>query len=246
MLSPFPAFANLDCEPLDPRQQVGNKAIQSIDGAAQTLFKAIKGNAAYKSLTESKVKNLYKDYPNADKIVLNGKLIYMFCTYLNSEKDLESNEKFKQLTDFMQLFIVNTNTKDTAISNNSKKVLPVFEKDDIVTELKRCTLKGKKLKCFISITSLEDKSKFTIYAYTSGKHSRVVLSTGKAIFANKVIFAGQEDKRIIQGNLISSVTFEAILFFDGIILEGKKIPLLEIQYEKFSARLRNININQHG
>lgn len=245
LLFPFSVFAELDCEPLDPRQQVGMKASTSIDGSAQTLFKAIKGNVDYKSLTEKTIRNLYEDYPNADKIVINGKMMYFLCTYLNSAQDLSSDEKFNKLTEFMRLMLVDSEKKDSTKENKKiSEKLPVFEQDDIVTALKSCSLKGKKLKCFLSITSLEDKPKFAVYANYDSRHSKIILPTGKVIFANKVTFFGRENKHYVRGGLISSIAFEAILSFNGVLLEENKVPLLDVRYQNSYARLKNITINR--
>jgi hypothetical protein len=90
----------LDCTPLDPRQQVGDRARTDIEGSAATLFRVGKFQGSYKSETEREVKNLYDKYPNADKLVIRDKLIYFFCTYLDSAKDLDSEAKFQKFMIF--------------------------------------------------------------------------------------------------------------------------------------------------
>jgi hypothetical protein len=90
----------LDCAPLNPHEQVGERARSDIEGSAATLFRIGKFQGSYKSETEREVKNLYDKYPNADKLVIRSKLIYFFCTYLDSAKDLNSEAKFQKFMIF--------------------------------------------------------------------------------------------------------------------------------------------------
>ncbi len=59
LFSPSLVFADLECGPLDPRQQVGEKAVTSIDGSAKALFKAIGGDVDYKKITEKEINNRF-------------------------------------------------------------------------------------------------------------------------------------------------------------------------------------------
>jgi len=236
-------FADLECGPLDPRQQVGEKAVTSINGSAKALFKAIGGDADYKNITEKEIKNLYQSYPNADKLVLNGKLIYTFCTYLKSAKDLDSHEKFSKLTEFMKLLI--SDPVEVAQTGENTKVA-YYEENDIVTEVKSCTLRAKKLKCFLNIISLENDLSLRVYAYYNNRsHSRIILPSGKSVFANKVIFSAHTDERYVTGKMIASIPMEATIFFEKVNdFEGGKLPLLEIQYKDFSAKLKDVAVDK--
>lgn len=241
----FPSIvlANLDCDPLDPRQQVGEKASISINGSAKAVFKAIGGDADYKDVTEREVKNLYHSYPNADKLVLNGKFIYTFCTYLKSATDLDSHEKFSKLMEFMKLII---SEPIEAIQTDKKSVIS-HEKDDLVTELKSCNLRAKKLKCTLKIISLEKDIRLKVYANYSvqGMYSRVILPSGKSIRASEVIFDADSGKKVVAGSMVSSIPMEVVLIFEGIdYIEGNKIALLDVQYNIFSARLKNIVVEK--
>lgn len=100
--STFAEAAGLDCKPLDPRQQVDEGTALDLKGSAQTLFRIGKMEGDLKRETKKEVKNLYDKYPNADKVVLNDKLIYFFCTYLDHADDLSSDQKFQKLLIFMK------------------------------------------------------------------------------------------------------------------------------------------------
>lgn len=244
LFSPSLVFADLECGPLDPRQQVGEKAVISINGSAKALFKAIGGDADYKNITEKEIKNLYQNYPNADKLVLNGKLIYTFCTYLKSAKDLDSHEKFSKLTEFMKLLISDPVAVIQTDKNNNK--VAYYEKNDIVTEVKNCTLRAKRLKCFLNIISLENDLSLQIYAYYNDtSHSRIILPSGKSVLANKVTFSAHTNERYVTGEMIASIPMEATIFFEEVNdFEGGKLPLLEVQYKDFSARLKDVVVNK--
>lgn len=88
-----------DCAPLDPRQQIAEKTTQDIAGAAQTVFKVGRLNGSYTHAVEREVKNLYDKYPEADRIVVKDKLIYLFCTTLKAST-LSSDRKIQELKDF--------------------------------------------------------------------------------------------------------------------------------------------------
>lgn len=98
---PFAEAADLNCAPLDPRQQIDERTSMDIQASAQTLFRIGKGEGSFKRETHNEVKNLYDKYPNADKIVLRDKLIYFLCTYFNSATDLDSEQKFQKFTTFI-------------------------------------------------------------------------------------------------------------------------------------------------
>jgi hypothetical protein len=85
----------LDCVPLDPRQQVEERARSDIEGSAATLFRIGKFQGSYKSETEREVKNLYDKYPNADKLVIRDKLIYFSVLTSIVQKILIRKQSFK-------------------------------------------------------------------------------------------------------------------------------------------------------
>ena len=90
----------LDCVPLDPREQVEERVKHDIEGSAETLFKIGKFSATYKGETETEVWNLYEQYPNADKLIIKSKLIYTFCTILDSAEYLSPERQFEMFTIF--------------------------------------------------------------------------------------------------------------------------------------------------
>jgi hypothetical protein len=90
-----------DCTPLDPRQQVSEKTTKDIAGSAQTVFKVGRVAGDYKGTTEKEVKNLYDKYPEADKIVLKDKLVYLFCTTLK-DSGFSSDERIGELHMFIK------------------------------------------------------------------------------------------------------------------------------------------------
>ena len=90
----------LDCKPLDPRQQLSKSIETDIEGSAKTLFKVGTFQGKFGNEIKEEVKNLYDKYPNADKIVIHSKLIYLFCTLLDESSDIESSKKLDMFNTF--------------------------------------------------------------------------------------------------------------------------------------------------
>ncbi len=89
-----------------------------------------------------------------------------------------------------------------------------YEKNDVVTEVKNCTLRAKNLKCFLNIISLENDISLRVYAYYNNMyHSRIILPSGKSIVANKVTFSAHTDEKYVIGEMVASIPMEATVFF---------------------------------
>src|SRR5262245_16465161 len=89
-----------DCVALNPSTILSNVDVKDVEGSANTILKIgqIKGN--YKEITSKEVKNLYEKYPNADKIVVKDKLIYLFCTILQ-KSNYTTDKKIEEFNKFM-------------------------------------------------------------------------------------------------------------------------------------------------
>ena len=90
----------LDCKPLDPRQQLSKSIETDIEGSAKTLLKVGSFQGKFGNEIKEEVKNLYDKYPSADKIVIQGKLIYLFCTLLDESSDINSSKKLEMFNTF--------------------------------------------------------------------------------------------------------------------------------------------------
>jgi len=85
--------ANLDCTPLDPRQEISKEITADIEGAAKILLKLSHVKGEIEGKFSEKVKSLQDKYPNSDQLIIKKHLLYFYCTYLNSAKDLSSGKK---------------------------------------------------------------------------------------------------------------------------------------------------------
>jgi len=235
-----PAYA-LDCEPLDPRQQVGEKASLSIEGSAKTLFKILKADGSFRQETEQEVKNIYNDYPNADKIVINGKLIYMLCTLLDGAKDLDSNKKFSMFAESMRTIMESPelSSKSSSARENRRSAALVFEENDFVFELQQCKSSGRSIKCILLITNIGLDRILTLHANSFGI-SRIFLPTGDVAIATEVQVGSSKSKGHAQSKLLSNVITKASVTFSKVDYTGSKLSALEIPANDFSVQYRNI------
>ena len=87
--------ADLDCAPLDPRQEISKEIAADVEGSARTLLKVgqVKGKIA--GNFSKKIKTLQDKYPNSDELILKKNLLYFYCTYLNSSDNSQSTRKSK-------------------------------------------------------------------------------------------------------------------------------------------------------
>ncbi len=103
--------ADIDCLPLDPREQVSKETENDIRGAVETLFKIGKIEAEYARRVKEKATLIYKDHPNYDQLVLKSKLIYLFCETLK-KGGLSGEEQQKRLLDFMNALSLGSGLPD--------------------------------------------------------------------------------------------------------------------------------------
>lgn len=127
----------LDCKPLDPRQQLSKSIETDIEGSAKTLFKVGTFQGKFGNEIKEEVNNLYDKYPNADKIVIQSKLIYLFCTLLDESSDIESSKKLDMFNTFYDK--VTQEQKDVSEPSGDR---PFFENDVLRIEVVSLTRMG--------------------------------------------------------------------------------------------------------
>jgi len=231
----------LNCEPLDPRQQVGKKVDESIEGSAKALIKLVGGEVSYKNKTENEVKNLYQSYPNADKLVIKGKLIYTFCTFLNDAEDLDSNEKFMKLSSFMETIL----DSSTEYNNKSEKNInsqQSVESDEFVFELKQCKGTSSAIKCTFLITNVGSDRPLILYGKYGSNVSRIFLDNGDEILSHKSKLGSSESPAYSKVTLLTGIPVKASLYFKMTGRESNKISAIDLRANKSSIQFRNVRL----
>ncbi|VAX01386.1 hypothetical protein MNBD_GAMMA20-842 [hydrothermal vent metagenome] len=233
----------LNCEPLDPRQQVGKKVDKSIEGSAKTLVKLIGGDISYKNTTENEVKNLYQSYPNADKLVIKGKLIYTFCTFLNDAEDLDSNEKFTKLSSFMATILdfpaEEEEENKTAKKNKAHKTV---ESDEFVFELKQCKGTSSAIKCSFLVTNVGSDRPLILYAKNRTYVSRIFLDSGDEILSYKSRLGSSESQNYSKATLLTGIPIKASVSFKLSGQDSNKIAAIDLRANKSSIQFRNVSL----
>jgi hypothetical protein len=99
LLGPTPVSAADSCEPLKPNvpqdtsREIVGKIDAKVDGLAKRLF-MVGGNID--GTVREASKDVLKDYPNADKLYVWERILYMFCMQVSTSK-LSDAEKFEEL-----------------------------------------------------------------------------------------------------------------------------------------------------
>ncbi|GLS28191.1 hypothetical protein [Marinibactrum halimedae] len=242
MFAPFSSLSQaLNCEPLDPRQHVGKKAEHSIEGSAKALFKVAKGEINYKNKTQEEINNLYQSYPNADRIVIQGKLIYTFCTALNDAKDMKPSDKLEKLNNFMSLLIGTPTATDKPTSQKEKNQY-IAELDEFVFELKQCKGSGSAIRCYFIVTNVGQDRSLGIYGNYGASSSRLFLASGDEVLSVKSQLGASESKQYVSVNLISGIPVKASLHFKASNIESNKIAALEVKTKGGPIQFRGITL----
>lgn len=95
----------LNCAPLDPREVVSKETETELKGKAQTLFRIGKAEGDFRRRAKEEATLLYRDHPNYDALILKSKLIYLYCTLLDSSEltPTEQGRMLHELTEALEL-----------------------------------------------------------------------------------------------------------------------------------------------
>jgi hypothetical protein len=129
----------LDCKPLDPRQQLSTSIETDIEGSAKTLLKVGSFQGKFENEIKEEVKNLYDKYPSADKIVIQSKFIYLFCTLLDESSDIESSKKLDMFNTFYDKMTQEQKEGPISVLSGEK---PFFDNDVLRIEVVSLTRMG--------------------------------------------------------------------------------------------------------
>jgi hypothetical protein len=130
-ISPAMAF---DCSPLKPQppkdtaQNFSGKLDASLDG----LFARLASVGTKVEGTYSEVaKNILTQFPNADKLYMWERVLYLQCGLLNEAKDMTSKDKLQQVGELYQKFnspppgqptLTNTGNNNNIIQGNDNSI----------------------------------------------------------------------------------------------------------------------------
>lgn len=96
---PFLAEAQ-ECE--KPPGQITEDIETHLKGSANVLARIV-GKGEFEYISKKTQQDVYHQYPNADKVVLDLHLIYIFCTSIRDSTDLNTQEKLRALNDFIRV-----------------------------------------------------------------------------------------------------------------------------------------------
>jgi len=75
------------------RAQISSNVDTGIKGSAQTLLKFGRAEGSINNKVTKEIKSLNDNYPTSDPALIKFRLIYLFCTMMNSSSDIPSQKK---------------------------------------------------------------------------------------------------------------------------------------------------------
>jgi hypothetical protein len=123
-LSVSPAAA-LDCSPLAPLPPKDTNVTFNgkIDAAVDGLFaKLASVGAKVEGRYEEVSKTVLKEFPNADKVYMWERVIFLQCQIISESNDISGQEKLKSVTELYQKFQSPPPENGSVINNSGDKV----------------------------------------------------------------------------------------------------------------------------
>jgi hypothetical protein len=166
------------CEVLNPRAKISEKIETDVKGSATILFKlgAIDGDV--KVSIEKETINIYDKHKDANKALIKGKLIYLYCNVIQGSESLSDLQKLNAIR---KLYIEND---DLDMPEDSSTLL---QYSGVEYKMKSCTQKSKSINC-----------KFTVK--NTGKDKQVQLN------ANSFIIDSEGDKYTVSNIKFGKIT----------------------------------------
>lgn len=201
------------CSALNPVAKVNEKIKTDVEGSATTLFKfgAIDGDV--KVSIEKETINIFQRHKDANKTVIKGKLIYLYCNVIQNSKTLSDLQKLNAIR---KLYSEN---EELDIPENSSNV---FEVSDIVYTLKSCKQKSQSIKCKFSI---KNTAKDKVISLNS--NSFIIDSDGDKYAVSNIKFGKITNRNFPKKLLLKNLSVKAEMVFNKVTTSGNTVPLLK-------------------
>jgi hypothetical protein len=226
IVMPSGIWAAIDCKPLVPSQRVNKEIEAKLEVDTSKLVQRLVGGGevSYRQLTQDTL----KDYPEADRLVICERLIYLSCTILENSKEpftkqIEVVDGLMRSCKAYRLDVVRSDKKP-----NYSKTVEGFRFD-----LHSCSLtSGRDVCCDLNITS-EGKDRFLGIGY-SPQHklniSRAFDDTGQVYQASNIELGEFHGKPYILNELPADLPMVSKLCFANISTKAIQFQRLEINF----------------
>jgi len=217
------------CSALNPVAQINENIKTDVKGSAATLFKlgAINGNV--KVSIEKETINIFKKHKDANKTVIKGKLIYLYCNVIQNSKSLSDLQKLNAIR---KLY---TENEELDVPDNSANT---FEINDVVYTLKYCRQKSQSVKCKFSIKNTAKDKDISL-----NSNSFIIDSDGDKYFVSNIKFGKLTNRNFPRKLLVKNLPVKAEMIFNKVTTSGTTIPLLKFGAGNKFMEFRDIPLN---
>lgn len=218
------------CEVLNPIAKVSERIQSDVKGAAATLFRlgAVDGNV--KLSIEQETTAIYGKHSDANKTVIKGKLIYLYCNVILNSDSLSDQQKLGAIRK-----LYTENEELNSVSSMSDYVLY----NNVEYRLKSCIQISNNIKCNFSLknTSSDQNVSLNINSY-------LVDSDSEKYTVSHIKFGKTAGKPFPSKLLMKDIQVPAELTFNSISSSGTQIPLIKFGVGTKYIEFRNVELNQ--
>ncbi len=220
------------CAVLNPQAEVSEKLEAEIQGSASTLLKlgTAGGNASIN--IEKEVKNIFSNHADANKTVIKSKLIYLYCSIIQSSNELSDSQKLHEIR---KLYL---NSDTLSAPDNS---IMKLESLGFVFSMKVCRQLGDSISCSLNVVNNNKTTKVTL-----NQNSYLIDSDSEQYVVKNIDFGTTIGKYFPTKTLIPGINVPIRLVFNGVVSHGTTIPLLKLMienpltYKKAEMSFKNI------
>ena len=214
------------CDVLNPQAKVSEKIEADVKGSASTLFKVGAIDGDVKVSLEKETINIYGKYKDANKTVIKGKLIYLYCRVI---QDSESLNDLQKLNAIRKLYSEN---EELNIPDNSSNLQV---NDEVEFTLKSCKQKSQSIKCKFTVKNTSSDKR----VYING-NSFIIDSEGDEYRVSHIKFGKITKQSSPEKLLVKGVTVKAELVFNKVTSSGDAIPLIKFRINSKHLDYRNV------
>lgn len=213
------------CELLNPQAEVVEKLEADIRGSASTLLKlgTAGGNATVS--IEKEVKNIFSNHSDANTTVIRSKLIYFYCTVIQSSDELSDAQKLHEIR---KLYSDpdNLSPPDASI----EKLIGL----GFSFSMKGCSQTGDSISCDLSVINQGEMTRLTL-----DQNSFLIDSNSEQYAVKSIDFGATTGKKFPSKTLISGISVPIRMTFKGVRSHGAMVPFLKLKIQNPSTYKRD-------
>jgi len=177
---------------------------------------------------EKETVNIFRKHKDANKTVIKGKLIYLYCNVLLNSKTLSDRQKLDVIR---KLYSEND---ELDIPNNSTNVLEV---NGVVYTLKSCTQKSQTIKCKFTVKNTTKDQEVSL-----NSNSFIIDSEGDKYLVSNIKFGKITNNNFPRKLLVKNLPVKAMMIFNKVTSNGSTVPLLKFGAGRKFIDFRDIPI----